>query len=887
MMQQFFQVLARFVMKVPGFIVVVALGLATMSGIYAATHITLNADLDDLVSDDLDYHRRYKEFLKEFGDQEYLYVVTDAGGDLPRAKEFVRTLASRLTQLPGLEDVVWQISNPTLEKGFLLYLEPAQLEIMQALTERGPFSIKKISSWDSLAPLFSGLATVMGSDQALEGEAVLSTGFRFVDGLLDGMTMSITHNMPYQSHLQQFLAANDDTFDPDGFLRNGNLLFVLVMPRKDYATMDVIRQPLNAVRGVLTKTRQEFPGITAGLTGRPALNADEMEAANRDSTRATILAVVVIGLLLFLAFRSVSRPCLAVLSLLIGIAWTFGIVALCIGQLTVITSVFALILVGAAIEYAIHVVARYQEELARGCSIEDAVTSSLVHVGSANLTSALTTSAAFLTIVWTDFTALAELGVIAGVGIILCLLSMLIVLPAMLMLRDRRRSASDLRRVHPFVVSWLPKLYRFPRGMMIGIAVVTVIALPFAIKAKFDNNLLHLQAEGLESVRFERLMIEHSTETTWFANVVASTPEDSANKADAFRKLPTVRRVDDVRRIVPPDQDVKQKLIAAMAPAFEHLSFAPLEGTVDRGALLRSLKKLHRRLEPLQSKAFTAGRADAVLELERFSAKMTSVIDLVSHADAQALDRLTSFQNALIADVRHHLEILAQGMHPEPITLDDLPAGLTRRYVSPQGKYAVAIYPKDDIWDPVALERFVTDIRSVDAKVLGTPIEVHESGKLMRATFLRSAVLALIVIIILVGMDVRSWRWTIMAVTPLLLAMVWLGAVMGWVGIPFNMANFFAIPILIGVGIDSGVHLVHRLREDGRLTALGSSTARGMIVNGLCNAVGFGMMMIAAHQGLRSLGEVMAIGAALCPLAALLIVPPLFLWHRSRQSARR
>ena len=859
-------------------IVVIAALVALITGIFAAATLTLNANLDDLVSEELDYHKRYIEFLEEFGDEEYLYVVVDAGEDLPKAKRFVETLGERLKGVPDLKEVLWKIDNPALEKNFLLYMTEEQLEGLSAMTARGPFAVGNIAQWRGFSPLVGALAGRIAEPVSTEDEAELSQGFTFIDTLLGDMTAALGGERAYESRLQALFFGDGDTFDTDGFLKNGDLLFLLIMPDKDFSTLEVIAKPLEEIRRAIAETKGQFPGIDAGLTGRPVLAADEIMTSDRDMTRATIIAIILVGIIFILFFRSISRPLLAMASLVMGIAWTFGFVALLYGELNLLSIVFAIILVGAAIEYAIHIVARYQEELALDGDVSRAISVALSTAGRSDLTSALTTAAAFLTITWTDFSALAQLGVIAAAGILFCLIAMLLVLPAMLSLRDRRRSAQELKGVRPFTMPRLGALYRRPGWLFAGAALLTIVVVPFATRTGFDNNLLNLQAEGLESVRYENLILEKSSETTWFARAVADTAEESKRLAEAFKKLPSVRRVDDVERILPVDQAAKAAKVERMAPAFEDLSFQPASTTVDAQGLKSALGRLIAGIEKLEAQAFTGGRIDAVEELERFLTKAVQLRDAIEKATPEGLARLGRFQRDFFDDLHRHLEILATGMQPTALTLGDLPPELVSRYVSPRGRYGLMIYPKENIWDPVALKTFIDDIRSVDAQALGTPIEVYESGKLMRETFLRSAVLAFFVICILVWIDFRSWRGVILAVAPLVIGTAWLVGFMGIFSIPFNMANFFAIPILIGIGVDFGVHMTHRLLRDRSFSACSSSTGKGVVLTAIANAIGFGAMMIAQHRGIASLGQIMAIGCVMILAATLIAMPPVARW---------
>ena len=861
-------------------VAVIAVILAIAAGAYAALTLKLNANLDELVSEKLEYHKRYLDYLEEFGDEEYLYVVVDAGKDMPRAKDFIRSLVKRLDKVDGLKDIIYQIDNPALEKNFLLYMTPDQLSALEAMVGKGPFAVGNIAKWKGFAPLFGALATRIAEPVSKEDEEELSKNFGFIDGLLDDMSAAIDHPINYKSRLQELFFGDGETFDADGFYRNGDLLFVLIMPRKDYGTMEVIQAPLERIREAIAATRAEFPGINAGLTGKPVLAADEIMTSNRDMTWATTVAIVLVGIVFILFFRSASRPILAMVSLVMGISWTFGLVALVFGTLNILSIVFAIILVGAAIEYAIHVVARYQEELARTGSIEESVRNTLLLVGPADATTAFTTAAAFLTITWTDFTAIAQLGVIAASGIILCLISMLVVLPAMLVMRDRRHTPADLKRVRPFSLPHIGILYRRPKALFAASVIFSLALVPFIYRVYFDNNLLNLQAKGLESVEYENLILEKSGETTWFARTATKTPGESHELARKFEKLPTVRRVDDVERILPEGQAEKLVAVGKIAPSFKGLEFKKVGEIVNVRSLMFELGRIASELERLTELAFSSGEIDAVEELDKFSGKIRKVVGELEGASPDQLARLGKLQADFFADMHKNLEILGTGMSPENIALIDLPDNIVGRFVSPAGRYSLYIYPKENIWDPVALEAFVNDIRSVDPMVVGTPIEVHESGRLMRETFLRSAALAFIVICILVWIDFRSWRATVLAVMPLTVGTLWLLGVMGFARIPFNMANFFAIPILIGIGVDFGVHLVHRLRADGSFAAMASSTGKAVVLTAVANAIGFGIMVFAHHRGIASLGQIMAIGCLCCLAAALVAMPPVAKWLR-------
>jgi hypothetical protein len=885
MRTRFFTWLGKWIPQHPWKIVIVALLLTAASAYLAVTRLALDADQDNLISEKLAYHKNYKDFLREFGDQEYLYLVVEANGDLTRAKAFVRAAAERFSKLPDIREVTYMIDNPVLEKSFLLLLTQEELKSLADMVGGGPFSIKRFAELSSLEELFNTINQEIAKPLSRTDEKKLTLGFTFLDGLVESLDDSIAKGTPYESKLEE-LFFGGGYFDPDGYLVTQNRKFVLclIMPAKDYSTLAVIEEPLRRIRSAIDETRKEFPDVRAGLTGRPVLAADEMATSSHDMNLATILAIIAVSAIFIISFRGVTRPLLAMTALIMGIAWTYGFVTVVFGTLNLLSIVFAIILVGASIEYGIHVVARYQEELSKHRHIDEAIRRMLLAIGKADLTSAATTAGAFATLLFTNFRALKQLGAIAGMGIMLCLSAMIFVLPAMLIIRDHyrygRRAVPAGETPKPAMrVTFISNLYFHPTLILAVAVVATVVLAPFVGKVKFDFNLLNLQAQGMESVKYERKLITESDESTWFTNAVANSPAESAKLAEQFRKLPTVRKVEDITSVVPLDQKARMFLIRKMAPAFAKIPpYPPLQkggrGDASMQTLTQKISRFEESLARIEDEAFSAGRIDAVEELEGFRDRISS---LVKHLEGNqdAAKRIEEFESAFFKDLHDKLDLLASGMHPVPLKTRDLPETIRQRFISSKGHYTVYITPKEDIWNQENLRRFVSDVRSVDKNVLGTPIEVYESGRIMVRAFLLSGVLAFIVIFVFVYMDFHAFKPAFMATFPLLLGGLWLLCVMGLFNIPFNLANFFAIPIIIGIGVDSGVHIIHRLQQERELPALGRATGTSVLLTAAANFIGFGMMMIAAHRGIASLGMIMSIGTVCCATAALLVMPPI------------
>jgi predicted RND superfamily exporter protein len=207
-----------------------------------------------------------------------------------------------------------------------------------------------------------------------------------------------------------------------------------------------------------------------------------------------------------------------------------------------------------------------------------------------------------------------------------------------------------------------------------------------------------------------------------------------------------------------------------------------------------------------------------------------------------------------------------------------LPDALREEYVSPKGRYLVMMHPKENVWEYEPMKRFIADLRAVDPNVTGAPITHFESLGEMQRAFLQMAIYALLVIAAIVLLDFRKLRFMILTVIPTLVGLAWLVELMALLGISFNLANFFAVPILIGLSVDGTVHILHRYAEGGPTRFSLGATRRAVIVTAMTTMIGFGGLMLAHHRGLHSLGQVMVIGTACCLIATIVLLPVLLAW---------
>jgi predicted RND superfamily exporter protein len=257
---------------------------------------------------------------------------------------------------------------------------------------------------------------------------------------------------------------------------------------------------------------------------------------------------------------------------------------------------------------------------------------------------------------------------------------------------------------------------------------------------------------------------------------------------------------------------------------------------------------------------------------------------------ALAAVKLASFQQALFNDIRQTFDALKNQDNGDRLRADDLPPALRHRFVSKSGQlYLLQVYPKEDVWQRDKQEEFVRQLRTIDPNATGTPVQLYEYTTLLKDSYVQAAWYSLGAIAFLVFIHFRSLMCVILSLLPVGIGMIWMVGFMGWFDIPFNPANIMTLPLVIGIGVTSGIHILNRFAEEQTPSILTKSTGKAVLVSALNTIVGFGSLVLAKHQGIASLGYVMAVGTATCMIAALTFLPAILnlLAHRGWALAKK
>ncbi len=892
------QQLVRAACAIPLLTVGLGVVLALLCVWYAVSTLTFATSNRALLPQHAPYIERYVEYDREFGELDDLVIVVEARS-LTEAKAYASRLVRELrSQRVPLRRVAFRIDPQQFEGRMLLYLSPEKLaEIRDRIFDYQTF-MESFASRPTLDQLVDGLATEIASgfvsgffDLGLESKPKGGNDLRFIEDLVAQVAARMDRPVPYRSPWGAFFSAEGDEASAGYFLSDDQrLLFILAEPESDARGFTHQRRAIGAAREVIAELKREFPQVSVGVTGKPALSSDEMSAAFDDSEKATLLAFALTLGLLLVAFLRFGRPVVMLIVLALSLCWSIGLATLTVGHLSLFSVMFISIVIGIGIDYGIYLLFRYDEERFLGRDVREAIEVTAARAGPGTLLGAVTASGTFYVLWLTDFRGLQELGVIAGSAILLSWVAMMTVFPAALVLGSRRAAgqavvprALELERIR---VPFVDVVAGHPRSILALAAVITVLSVYGLPSLQFDYNLLNLQAHGTESVEWEKRVLATAHRSGFAALSSARSLDELRQKHHRFTKLPSVSEVDSALLVIPEDQEIKRKIISDFAPIVAPVRISrPLE--VDVARLIAAFDTLKRRIDIA---ATEAPPGDTRQRLAKLLRAIDGLVRKMRQSDAESVQAsIALLQQQLYRDFVRSFQRLQANLSPKQVGLDELPAEIRRKFVSDSGRFLLQIHPAVNIWDREGARRFVSDLRTVDPEVTGTPVITFEAIQLMERAYKQGTLYAIVLVAIITALTIRRWRETLLALTPLGLGLLWTFGLMYFFDLKLTLGNIFGIPLLLGAAAEFGSNIVLRFMEGqahgGPLIA--RSTVMAVLVNGLTTIVGFGSLMIAHHQGVFGLGLLLTLGMVTSLIAALLVLPVLLRMVAQMRVARR
>jgi uncharacterized protein len=901
------------VCRCPRLVLLLALACCGLSVYGAATHLQYHTQRSDLISPRKECQQLWRQYVEEFGDDDDIVVVVQ-GSDRKQMERALESLAGKVRGRPDLFDrLFYKVNLQPLRNRALLYLPSEEIKTIQEniksmglLLEFAPLSWQNLSLLSLVREARHRAAQIEPNKPLSPADDQFLTQLVAISRSATALLGNPAHyKNPWGSLLSRPPEQEDLLAEPQYFFstkkgeeKNGTLAFLLARPAKEAGSFTAAERSVEGMRSIVETCRADFPHIEFGLTGLPVLETDEMVAAQRDTGLASWLAIAGVSLLFLVVYRSIYYPLLTVATLLTGTAWAMGWLTLTVGHLNILSATFAVMLIGMG-DYGVLWVMRYEQARRLGMGVREALLHTTTHVAVGNLTAAATLALAFFAAMLADFQAVAELGWIAGCGVLLCALACFTLLPALLMVFDRRPQPIAATIPISTEAGWLPRLTRRPAWVIAAGLAVTALLAAFCSRVWYDHNLLHLQASDLDSVKWEMTLIEHTAGASWHALSYTSSPEEALALKARYEQLPEVSRVVEVASLVPRDQPAKIELLRDIRWRLRKL---PERGAViphtppDSGELQNELTGLIGQLGPLTERhqqtllidlrgalstlddKITEVRQALLADLTKYEsmARGKPLADPKDSAAADPISRLLQiFDERLAGDLAEDLHRLRDVCTPAPIVVADLPPELRDRYIGKTGKWLVSAFAKDCLWDFKPLEHFSEQIQTVDPDATGKPFATVEGLRAMKGGFQWAGVYALLAIIAVLALDFRNVKNTLIALTPLAMGVVLSLGILGLFHLPLNPANMIAFPLILGVGIDNGVHVLHDYlirRREGHGT-ISHPIGRGVLTKALTTMIGFGALMVSTQRGLVGLGFILTLGVGCCMVTSLLFLP--------------
>jgi len=834
-------------------IVLACVVLAAFSTWMAMHGLGISTDTDQMFSKNLPWRQRAIQFnqnFPQFGD--LLVAVIDAR--IPEEADATATaLAAQLAaDHAHFISVRRPDASPYLQKEGLLLLDTKQLsDLMDRTIDAQPF-LGQLVADPTARGLFSALSLLgMG---VTHGDVDLTPYLNPIRGFHQALADALAGH-PQPLSWQTLLGG--DLSDLAGKYR-----FVLVQPRQDYGALE----PGGAATSVMRDDIAQLEFVKAGsarvrITGQVALADAQFASVAQGAVEGLIGSVVLITVWLFLAARTwrLIVPILGTLAL--GLSLTLLFATLAVGTLNLVSVAFGVLFVGIAVDFAIQFSVRYRERRFEFPDPAEAMRQNARRVGGQILVAAAATSAGFLAFVPTSFIGVAELGLIAGFGMLIAFACTMTFLPAAITLC---RPPGEERLVgFAWAAPLDPLVARRRRPILVVAAVLAMLAAIVSPQLQFDSDPLDTQNPHTEPMETLRDLLNNPVTNPYSIDVLAPSVDAAEALAAKLKPLPTVSQVIDIGSFVPDDQqqklaiiaDAQSILAATLAPPVTPP--APLTSDQVRLAAKTALAQIDPALAKLPPDHPLAAIAGDLRQLQTAS-------DAVAMATNAALTRF----------LPDELDRLRTAMSAEPVTLASIPPDLARDWLLPDGQARVQAMPKDLGQGSRGLSNFVQEVTQIAPNAGGPAVTIEATSGTIVGAFRDAAIYAVLAIAVILGIALRRLGDVALVLAPLILSALLTLLVAVLLPLPLNFANIIALPLLLGVGVSFNIYFVMNWRA-GRRMLLGSATARAIVFSALTTGTAFGSLALSAHPGTRSMGDLLLISLACTLVASLVFIPAL------------
>jgi len=839
--------------RAPRLVLALALLASLGAGWLVYNNFAMNTDSESLIDARVGWRMREARFDAAFPQRDNLTLVVIDGATPELAEAAAASLAEKLSADRAHFSLVRRPDGGDFfNHNGLLFLPLKEVEdTTRQLIKAQPF-LGSLAADPSVRGILTSLDTVLlGVNQ---GEAKLAD----IDG-------------PMTQFARVFGAAADGRTDymswralitgapprPEEIRR-----FIMTKPILDFNALMPGAEASAAIRKAASDLHLDPEhGVRVRLTG-PVPLVDEEFGTLTD--RVVLMTAAMMGgvlLTLWLALKSFRIIGAILVTLFSGLVITMALGLAAVGVFNIISIAFIALFVGLGVDFGIQFCVRYRSERHYNHDIREALPLTGRAMGVPLALAAGATAAAFFSFLPTTYTGVAELGMVAGIGMIVAFLLSITLLPALLLLLGPPREVEDVgfRSLAP-----LDRFMARHRRAVLWISALAGAASLAAItQLYFDSNPLNLRSPKVESVStlFDLMKNPQTSPNT------IDVPTPSLAAADALApviaKAPLVQQTLTLSSFVPDDQEKKLALIGDAAGLLD-ATLDPFEVAAppSDAEIVAALRKTAAGLRE-------AAKGDA--KPAQDARALAGALERVAQAGPDARARATE---ALVPGLKTMLRQVSNSLKAERVTIATMPTELREDWVARDGTARIQVTPRDTSNEPAALSAFSDEVLRIAPQATGAPISIRESGKTIMGAFEEAGALSFVVIVILLAVTLRRAFDVMATIAPLVLAGALTLATCVALDLPLNFANVIALPLLLGIGVAFSIYFVVAWRN-GMSDLLQSSLTRAVFFSATTTASGFGTLWLSVHPGTASMGELLMISLFWTLITVLFVLPAL------------
>ncbi len=853
--------------------VVASLLIFAVAIVFAATHFTMSTDTAELISPDVNWRRQERTMERAFPQLTDVTLVIIDGA----TPELAEDGAARLAAVLGADHAhVRRVERPDggdfLAREGLLFASRADV----AQTTAALVKAQPLLGGLAADPSLRGVVGVL--DTALDGVASGASTLADIDGPIRALTRSLDASIagrPAFFSWQNLIGGSGN-----GSFAAPKRRLILIQTVLDHGAL----MPGEAANAAIVAHAQALGldaahGITVRLTGEVPL-ADEEFATLKENIG--LVGIVMLGamlLTLWFALRSPRLIAAIMVTIVIGLVVTTAVGLLAVGRLNLISVAFIPLFVGLGVDFGIQLCVRFNAERSDGAGEEDAMRAAAEVLGPSLLLAAGAVALGFVAFLPTAYIGIAELGVIAGLGMLIALAFTVTLLPALIMLvhPPRPRGEMGIAALAP-ADRWMAVHRRRVLGAFGVMTALSIVALPWVT---FDFNPLHLRNPRAPAMAALADLMRDPDRNPNTIDVLA---HDSAEATDLTRRIAALREVKQVASLdsfVPEDQAAKLALIDDAATLLDltlnPFDVAPPPGDAElRTALIQGANRL---------RAVAAGGQDARQTAD--ARRLADTFERLARATPAQRARADALLAKPLAVMLDQTRALLQS---GPVTVATLPPELVRNWRAPDGRVRLQVFPSGDSNDAATMRAFRAAVARVTPAISGLPVATQAAGATVAKAFVQAGVIAFALVSLLLFAVLRDAREVLFTLAPVILSIFLTLGTCVLIGQPINFANIIAFPLLFGVGVAFHIYFVMAWRGGAGLNADGSgaggllqsSLARAVLFSACATGTAFGSLWLSAHPGTASMGKILMISLIWTLICALIFEPALLGPPRAR-----